>query len=60
MPEPGIKILKEAGCELTFWDSDEAIPDEELVKNVPGIDALFCLLTDKIDNNVLEAAGKGL
>lgn len=42
------------------WDSDEAVPYEELLKNVPGIDALYCLLTDRISSEVLEAAGPSL
>ncbi|KAL4221269.1 hypothetical protein ACF0H5_019532 [Mactra antiquata] len=60
VPEPGIQILKAAGCELTFWDSDEAISKDELIKGINGVDALFCMLTDCIDDEVLEAAGPNL
>ncbi|KAL4221026.1 hypothetical protein ACF0H5_019289 [Mactra antiquata] len=58
VPQPGMDLLSE--YEVKIWDSDEAIPQEELLKNVPGIDALFCLLTDKIDAEVLDAAGPNL
>ena len=59
IPQTGIDLLKEKGVELTLWDSDEAIPHEDLVKNLQGknYDALLCLLTDTIDAEVLEAAG---
>lgn len=60
VPQPGLDILKNAGCEISIWDSDEAIPREELLKNVPGIDGLFCMLTDPIDAEVLNAAGPNL
>lgn len=55
VPQPGLDLLKDH--EITFWDSDDAIPKEDLVKNIPGIDALFCMLTDPIDKEVLDAAG---
>jgi hypothetical protein len=41
----------------TNSDSDEAIPQDVLLKNVQGVGALFCMLTDKIDEEVLENAG---
>ncbi|XP_067659405.1 glyoxylate reductase/hydroxypyruvate reductase-like [Haliotis asinina] len=59
VPAPGVELLK-TECDLTFWESDEAIPREELLKNIPGYDALFCMLTDSIDKEVLEAAGPKL
>ncbi|XP_046360047.1 glyoxylate reductase/hydroxypyruvate reductase-like [Haliotis rufescens] len=60
VPSPGIELL-ETECKLTFWDSDDAIPREELLKNISGgYDALFCMLTDIIDKEVLEAAGSTL
>ena len=59
VPQPGLDLLKEH-CDLKMWDSDEAIPKEELIRNVSGVDALFCMLTDRIDEEVLEAAGNPL
>lgn len=55
VPQPGLDLLQDH--ELTFWDSDEAIPKDVLIKNIPGKDALFCMLTDTIDKEVLDAAG---
>lgn len=62
IPQTGIDLFKENGVELTFWDSDEAIPHKELVKNLQGknYDGLLCLLTDQIDSEVLDAAGSKL
>lgn len=58
IPEPGLNALKDGGCDVTVWDSDEAIPREKLIENVKGIDGLLCLLTDTIDGPVLDAAGR--
>jgi len=61
VPEPGLSILKAAKeFEITQWKSDAAVPQAELIKNVKGIDVLFCLLTDRIDKEVMDAAGPSL
>lgn len=57
VPGEGVEMLKSAGCVVTQWDSDSLIPRDELVRGVRGCDALFCLLTDRIDKHVLDAAG---
>lgn len=56
VPKPGLDLLLPE-CDIDFWDSDEAIPQDQLLKNVQGVGALFCMLTDKIDEEVLENAG---
>lgn len=45
-------------CNLSLWDSDEPVPRAELLKGVAGAHGLLCLLSDKIDTEVLDAAGK--
>lgn len=57
IPDPGTQILTPC-CNVSFWDSDDIIPREELLKNVSGVDAILCMLTDRIDKEVLEHAGK--
>lgn len=57
IPDPGTQILTPS-CDVTCWESDDAIPREDLFKNVKGVDAILCMLTDKIDREVLEQAGK--
>lgn len=60
IPKPGPEFLKKNGCTLTFWDSDDAIPHEDLVKNIKAdkYDALLCMLTDQVDAAVMDAAGE--
>lgn len=45
-------------CEVSQWDSDEPVPRAELLKGVQGAHGLLCLLSDKIDAEVLDAAGR--
>ena len=58
IPPRGLELLQESKLDITQWDSDDPVPREELLKNIPGKDALFCLLTDKIDKAVIDAAGR--
>lgn len=45
-------------CQL--WDSDDVpVPRQELLQRVKGVDALLCVLTEKIDAELLDAAGLG-
>lgn len=44
-------------CELSQWDSDEPVPRTDLLKGVQGAHGILCLLSDKIDAEVLDAAG---
>uniref|UniRef100_A0A674BVG0 Glyoxylate reductase/hydroxypyruvate reductase n=1 Tax=Salmo trutta TaxID=8032 RepID=A0A674BVG0_SALTR len=57
IPQEGLKILSQAGvCKVSLWDSDEPVPRAELLKGVAGAHGLLCLLSDKIDTEVLDAA----
>ena len=57
IPEPGLKILREAGLEIELHESKEWPPKrEELIEKVRDKDAVLCLLTDKIDAEVMDAA----
>ncbi|XP_075458785.1 glyoxylate reductase/hydroxypyruvate reductase-like [Ascaphus truei] len=61
IPTDGLKILQQSGtCEIEQWDSDDPVPRSELLKKVVGVQGLYCLLTEKIDKEVLNAAGPGL
>lgn len=44
-------------CQVEHWDSDEPIPDKELERGVAGAHGLLCLLTDRVDKRLLDAAG---
>lgn len=44
--------------QFQLWDSDDVpVPREELLQKVKGVDALLCVLTEKIDAELLDAAG---
>ncbi|XP_028910440.1 glyoxylate reductase/hydroxypyruvate reductase isoform X2 [Ornithorhynchus anatinus] len=61
IPPDGMAILKRSGlCAIEQWDSDDPVPRSELLKKVVGVQALYCLLTEKIDEEVLKAAGPSL
>jgi len=59
IPEKGINILKEKGWEVTVGPEGE-ISREELLEKVNGVEAILSVLTEKIDKEVMEAAGKQL
>ncbi|KAK2566154.1 Glyoxylate reductase/hydroxypyruvate reductase [Acropora cervicornis] len=61
VPKAGIEILKASQrCDIDLWDSDDPISREELLRRVCGLDGLYCLLTEKVDAELLEAAGEGI
>lgn len=60
IPEPGIGMLKEAGYEVEVNNEDRVLSQEELKVKVSNVDAILSLLTDKINADVLEAAGTNL
>jgi glyoxylate reductase len=59
-PGPGIDLLRQEGYDVDLFDQDTIIPRAELLSRVKGVDALLCLLTDRIDDEVMAAAGPQL
>ena len=57
IPESGIKLLQKS-CHVKIYPKDQVIPKDELIKEVKQCDALLCLLTDKIDKEVIDANHK--
>lgn len=57
IPEAGLKLISDKFGKFEINSEDRVLTYEELLKNVAGRDAVLCLLTDKIDDKVLEAAG---
>lgn len=51
-------MLREKFGKFEMNTEDRVLTREELLKKVVGRDAVLCLLTDKIDNEIFEAAGK--
>uniref|UniRef100_A0A3B4BKA2 Glyoxylate reductase/hydroxypyruvate reductase n=1 Tax=Periophthalmus magnuspinnatus TaxID=409849 RepID=A0A3B4BKA2_9GOBI len=62
IPPDGLKILRESGqVQFELWDSDDVpVPRAELLQKVKGVDGLLCVLTEKIDAELLDAAGPNL
>lgn len=61
IPDEGIKLLKkEKRIKLDIFDSDEKISRKELLKRVKGSDIILSILTEKIDKEVMDAAGEQL
>lgn len=58
--EPGISMLKKAGHKVEVFPKAEVHPRKLLLEKVKGKDAVLCLLTDKIDEAFLKAAGPQL
>ncbi|KAJ8247802.1 hypothetical protein GJAV_G00250690 [Gymnothorax javanicus] len=57
IPPEGLRILNESGqVQYELWDSDDPVLPQELLKKVKGVDGLVCVLTEKIDAEVLDAA----
>jgi lactate dehydrogenase-like 2-hydroxyacid dehydrogenase len=58
IPQPGIDLLKQHCAVVDINPRDEVLPRAELLKQVRGRDGVLCLLTDTIDREVFDAAGK--
>lgn len=54
IPEIGIELLKKKGFEISVYKKDRPIPRRELIKSVKNCDAVISLLTDKIDEEVID------
>lgn len=58
IPQDALDLLKEKLGEFEINPDDRVLTREELLRKVKDRDAVLCLLTDKIDAEVLDAAGK--
>jgi glyoxylate reductase len=55
LPDGGLAPLADAGHELLLRADDEPLTHAQLVAAAAEVDAIVCLLTDRIDRAVLEA-----
>ena len=55
LPAPGIDLLVELGFEVRANDEDRPLSRAELIAGIEGADALLCMLSDRIDEEVLDA-----
>ncbi len=55
VPEAGLDLFREI-CEIEIWEGELPVPSEILMGKVGRIDGLYCLLTERIDAELLDAA----
>ncbi len=58
IPDIGIKALQDKGFSVDVYPEDQVIPRDALIQSLKqgSYDAVLCLLTDKIDAEVFDAA----
>ena len=59
IPDAGLEAVR-AVAEVDLWDDELPPPREVLLERVRGVDGLLSLLTDRVDSELLDAAGPGL
>jgi lactate dehydrogenase-like 2-hydroxyacid dehydrogenase len=59
IPEEGLTAVR-AECEADVWDDELPPPRDELLRRVAGCDGILTLLTDRVDDELLDAAGPSL
>lgn len=55
--DPARKILEE-NCDVEYWEKPERPPREEVLRRVENKEGLICLLTEKVNDELLQAAPK--
>ena len=59
IPEERLALARQR-CQVDLWPEDLPPPRDVLLERVNGVDGVLCLLTDRIDAEVMNAAGPGL
>jgi glyoxylate reductase len=55
VPNEGIAMLCQE-CEVEVWEGELPVPRDLLLEKVHEVDGLYCLLTERIDQELLDAA----
>lgn len=59
IPEKGLELIQDV-CEVDLWPGELPPGRDELLRHVKGMDGLLSLLTDKVDGELMDAAGEQL
>ncbi|MCY4524991.1 MAG: D-glycerate dehydrogenase, partial [Anaerolineaceae bacterium] len=59
IPAAGLDLVKRA-CDSEVWPERLPPAREVMLEKVRGVDGLLCLLTDRIDGDLMDAAGSQL
>jgi glyoxylate reductase len=57
--ENGLKLVQDF-CEAEVWPEELPPSQQEIIKHVRSVEGLLCLLTDRIDAEIMDVAGPGL
>jgi glyoxylate reductase len=60
IPDLTEELLNAAGHTVTILSEDGPLPKEQLIQKITGAEAIISVLTDKIDFEVMQAAGSNL
>lgn len=55
IPQLGLNLLTKS-CEVTVHQGEEPPSREELLRNIRGKDGLLCMLSDRIDSEIMDAS----
>ncbi len=59
IPDEGLNLIHEV-CNADVWQGDLPPSRDELLEHARGVDGILSLLTERIDSEVIDAAGAGL
>jgi len=59
IPDAGLDRVRQA-CDVDLWEDELPPPRDELLRRVAGKEGLLTLLTDRVDDELLDAAGPQL
>ncbi len=59
IPKKGLALIQQH-CDVDLWTAELPPPYAVMMERVRGVDGLLCLLTDRIDGQLLDAAGSQL
>ena len=54
IPDQGLEILTES-CNVDVWSDETPLTHKELLEKVRGIDGLLCMLSDQVDEEIIQA-----
>lgn len=60
IPLQGMALLDDERLNVKSWNRENAMPKQELMSSVSGVDGIICMISDAIDKEVLDAAGSKL
>lgn len=59
IPDEGLDAIRSV-CDVDLWEGELPPPRDELLRRIAGCDGVLTLLTDRVDDEFLDAAGPGL